>query len=164
MSEPTTDLGAPDPARESAPLVVRTVLVDDPGPLLDLLPTTTDVDGLGTPGRGPRGLGHGRDLPHRRARPVRPAPGRGGATLAGGAVVRDEVGLPGTGLVCFGSFAFADEPGDSVLVVPRGGRRPPRRDDLGDHDRRRRDPRPPRPDADRAAGGARPASPSPTAP
>jgi menaquinone-specific isochorismate synthase len=32
--------------------------------------------------------------------------------------VRDEVGLPGTGLVCFGSFAFADEPGDSVLTVP----------------------------------------------
>ncbi len=26
--------------------------------------------------------------------------------------------LPGSGLVCFGSFAFADEPGDSVLVVP----------------------------------------------
>ncbi|MCL8023807.1 isochorismate synthase [Nocardioides bruguierae] len=34
------------------------------------------------------------------------------------AVVRDEVGLPGTGLVAFGSFAFADAPGDSVLVVP----------------------------------------------
>ncbi len=35
------------------------------------------------------------------------------------AVVRDEVRLPGTGLVAFGSFAFADEPGDSVLVVPK---------------------------------------------
>jgi menaquinone-specific isochorismate synthase len=34
------------------------------------------------------------------------------------AAVRDEVGEPGTGLVCFGSFAFADEPGESVLVVP----------------------------------------------
>jgi menaquinone-specific isochorismate synthase len=39
------------------------------------------------------------------------------------AVVRDEVGLPGTGLVAFGSFAFADGrhddgPGRSVLVVP----------------------------------------------
>ena len=33
--------------------------------------------------------------------------------------MRDEVDEPGTGLVCFGSFAFADEPGDSVLVVPR---------------------------------------------
>jgi menaquinone-specific isochorismate synthase len=35
------------------------------------------------------------------------------------AVVRDEVGAPGTGLICLGSFAFADDPGDSVLVVPR---------------------------------------------
>ena len=34
------------------------------------------------------------------------------------AVVRDEAGVPGSGLVCFGSFAFADDPGDSVLVVP----------------------------------------------
>ena len=39
--------------------------------------------------------------------------------ISSGAVVRDEVGLPGTGLVCLGSFAFADDPGDSVLVVPR---------------------------------------------
>ena len=51
------------------------------------------------------------------------------------AVVRDEVGEPGTGLVCFGTFAFADEPGDSMLVVPeivvgrRGGV------DLADHHR-----------------------------
>jgi menaquinone-specific isochorismate synthase len=35
------------------------------------------------------------------------------------AVVRDEVGVPGSGLICLGSFAFADDPGDSVLVVPR---------------------------------------------
>ncbi len=34
------------------------------------------------------------------------------------AVVRDEVDEPGTGLVCFGTFAFADEPGDSLLTVP----------------------------------------------
>lgn len=33
--------------------------------------------------------------------------------------VRDDVNEPGTGLVSFGSFAFADEPGDSVLVVPQ---------------------------------------------
>lgn len=33
--------------------------------------------------------------------------------------IRDEVNEPGSGLVCFGSFAFADEPGDSVLTVPR---------------------------------------------
>jgi menaquinone-specific isochorismate synthase len=32
--------------------------------------------------------------------------------------VEDEVGLPGSGLVAFVSMAFADDPGDSVLVVP----------------------------------------------
>ena len=32
--------------------------------------------------------------------------------------MRDEINEPGSGLVCFGSFAFADEPGDSLLVVP----------------------------------------------
>ncbi|MBB3042814.1 isochorismate synthase [Nocardioides soli] len=35
------------------------------------------------------------------------------------AVVHDEVGEPGTGPVAFGTFAFADEPGESVLVLPR---------------------------------------------
>ena len=34
------------------------------------------------------------------------------------AIVRDDVAEPGTGLVCFGSFAFADEPGESMMVVP----------------------------------------------
>ena len=34
-------------------------------------------------------------------------------------VVRDEVTVPGTGLICVGSFGFADDPGDSVLIVPR---------------------------------------------
>ena len=33
--------------------------------------------------------------------------------------VADEVGLPGTGPVAFASFAFADGPAPSVLVVPR---------------------------------------------
>jgi menaquinone-specific isochorismate synthase len=32
--------------------------------------------------------------------------------------VTDEVGLPGTGPLAFVSMAFADDPGDSVLVVP----------------------------------------------
>ena len=35
------------------------------------------------------------------------------------AQVDDEVDEPGSGPVCFGSFGFADEPGHSVLVVPR---------------------------------------------
>jgi menaquinone-specific isochorismate synthase len=35
------------------------------------------------------------------------------------AEVHDEVNEPGTGLVCFGTFGFADDPGDSVLIIPR---------------------------------------------
>src|SRR5207237_1262939 len=41
------------------------------------------------------------------------------AERSASAVVRDDLQLPGSGLVAFGSFAFADQPGDSVLVVPR---------------------------------------------
>jgi menaquinone-specific isochorismate synthase len=40
-------------------------------------------------------------------------------SVAAAAAVRDEVGVPGTGLISVGSFGFADDPGDSVLVVPR---------------------------------------------
>ncbi|SHE47400.1 isochorismate synthase [Streptoalloteichus hindustanus] len=39
--------------------------------------------------------------------------------FVGGVEVRDEVGLPGTGPLAFVSMAFADEPGRSVVVVPR---------------------------------------------
>jgi menaquinone-specific isochorismate synthase len=39
--------------------------------------------------------------------------------VVGRAEVHDAVAEPGTGLVSFGSFAFADEPGASVLTVPR---------------------------------------------
>ncbi|MCY7401688.1 MAG: isochorismate synthase [Nocardioides sp.] len=35
------------------------------------------------------------------------------------AEVDDRVNEPGSGLVSFGTFAFADEPGESVLIVPR---------------------------------------------
>ncbi|GAA1664318.1 isochorismate synthase MenF [Kribbella sp. NPDC056951] len=46
--------------------------------------------------------------------------------LVGSAVVRDEIGVPGSGLVCFGSFGFTDEdPGElvvpEVIVGRRGG-------------------------------------------
>jgi menaquinone-specific isochorismate synthase len=39
--------------------------------------------------------------------------------VSAAAVVRDEVCVPGTGLISVGSFGFADDPGDSVVVVPR---------------------------------------------
>jgi len=46
--------------------------------------------------------------------------------LVGAAVVRDEIGVPGSGLVCFGSFGFTDtDPGElvvpEVIVGRRGG-------------------------------------------
>ena len=117
MSEPTTDLGTADPVRESAPLVVRTVLVDDVGPLLDLLPPTADVTTWVRRGEGL--VGWGTAAVCRTRGPGRFAQARAWwSDLVGSAVVRDEAVLPGSGLVCFGSFAFADEPGDSVLVVP----------------------------------------------
>ncbi|HET7173078.1 MAG TPA: isochorismate synthase [Nocardioidaceae bacterium] len=99
------------------PLVVRTVRIPDPGPLLALLPAEAPVCWLH---RGDGMVAWGV------AAEVRPA----GADRFAAAqrwwhdfvrrsVVRDEVSLPGTGLVCFGSFAYADQPGESVLVVPR---------------------------------------------
>lgn len=38
--------------------------------------------------------------------------------FAADTAVYDEVGVPGSGLVAFVSMAFADDPGDSVLIVP----------------------------------------------
>ncbi len=38
--------------------------------------------------------------------------------LTNTAVVRDDVDVPGSGLVCFGSFGFTDDRDPSVLVVP----------------------------------------------
>ena len=116
MSESTTatSLG---PEAQQAPLVVRTVRVEDPGALIALLPpdtaTTTWVR------RGDGLVGWGVAAVCRTSGADRFAAARDWWTRhARTAVVRDEVGRPGSGLVCFGSFAFADAPGDSVLVVP----------------------------------------------
>ena len=38
--------------------------------------------------------------------------------LTARAIVRSDVDEPGSGLVAFGTFAFADDPGDSTLIVP----------------------------------------------
>jgi menaquinone-specific isochorismate synthase len=102
---------------ETAPLVVRTVRIDDPGPLLALLP-----DGPGATAwvrRGDGLVGWGAAATCRTAGPGRFPDARDWWTeRTRTAVVRDEVDEPGTGVVCFGSFGFADDPGDSVLVVP----------------------------------------------
>ena len=71
------------------------------------------------------------------------------------AVVRDEVGLPGTGPVAFGSVSYAaDSPCRGHARRARGRRRLPRRQVVGDHDRRR-PPCPPPPDLQRPGAAAR---------
>ncbi|MBO3083489.1 isochorismate synthase [Cellulomonas fengjieae] len=108
------------------PLVVRTVPLDDlgdtatpdPHDLLDLLPTERPLawvrrgDGLVAWGETMRvtvtGAGRFADAE------------RVWHEVLAHAIVRDEVQLPGTGPVAFGSFAFDDEsPAGGVIVVPR---------------------------------------------
>ncbi len=111
------------PAEQSAPLVVRTVRLDlDPAvPLLDLLP------GHDHPGNEPvtwlrRGeglVGWGAAARLRTRGPDRfDEADRWWRETAARAVVRDDVAEPGAGLVGFGSFGFAADPGESVLTVP----------------------------------------------
>ena len=102
----------------AAPLVVRTTRLEGLGEadLLDLLPTDDPVCWM----RGGSGLvGWGRAAEIRTSGATRFADAdKWWAETTARAVVRDEVGEPGSGLVAFGSFAFADEPGESVLAVP----------------------------------------------
>jgi menaquinone-specific isochorismate synthase len=96
---------------------VRTVRIDDPGPLLALLPDTPDAAAWVRRGDGL--VGWGVAAACRTAGATRFADAkRWWSEHVRTAVVRDEVDRPGSGVVCFGSFGFADDPGDSVLVVP----------------------------------------------
>jgi len=99
-------------------LSVRTTEIDDDHPLLTLLPPADDAVTWMRRDEGLVGWGV--------AAQIRP----GGLTrfsdadkwwteTVARADIRDDVNEPGSGLVCFGSFAFADDPGDSVLTVPR---------------------------------------------
>ncbi|MBT0767766.1 chorismate-binding protein [Kineosporia sp. J2-2] len=100
-----------------APLIARTVAISDPGPLLTLLP----------PGPGLAWVRHGEGLVGW-GEAMRVNGGgesrfdsatRAWADVMARAVVRDEVRMPGTGPVAFGSFAFSPtSPAGSVLVVP----------------------------------------------
>ncbi|HET6626393.1 MAG TPA: isochorismate synthase [Nocardioidaceae bacterium] len=107
---------AADPSYEANPLVVRTVEVADPGGLLELLPPE---DALAWVHRGEGLVGWGVAAVIQTKGANRFADARAWwKSLTEDAVIRDEVNQPGSGLVCFGSFAFADEPGGSILVVP----------------------------------------------
>jgi menaquinone-specific isochorismate synthase len=97
-------------------LTVTTVRVDDPGHLLDLLP----ADGALAWVSGDEGLvGWGEATRLEVSGPDRFADAdRWWRDLGAAAVVDDEVGLPGCGLVAFGSFAFDPRSASSTLVVP----------------------------------------------
>ncbi|HEV2798731.1 MAG TPA: chorismate-binding protein, partial [Nocardioides sp.] len=96
---------------------MRTVPVDLAGlPLLDLLPEQDAVSWLRR-GEGLVGWGVAARLETSGPTRFSDAVKWWSETLAR-ADVEDTVGEPGSGAVCFGAFAFADEPGDSVLVIP----------------------------------------------
>ncbi|MDF2966575.1 MAG: isochorismate synthase [Nocardioidaceae bacterium] len=100
-----------------SPLVARTTEVADPGPLLALLPET---DPLAWVRHGDGLVGWGVAASCRPTGPDRFAVAeQWWDDIVADSVVRDEMGVPGSGLVAFGSFAFADDPGESWLVVPR---------------------------------------------
>jgi menaquinone-specific isochorismate synthase len=109
------DSGSSEPA--AAPLVVRTVVLDlSVTDLLDVLPLDDPVAWLRR-GQGMVAWGRAAELRTRGTTRFADAD-KWWTETTSRAVVRDEVGEPGTGLVCFGTFAFADEPGESLLVVP----------------------------------------------
>ncbi|WP_205473362.1 isochorismate synthase MenF [Nocardioides sp. SYSU D00038] len=99
-------------------LFTRTVRVDlDAGAsLLDLLPADAPVSWLRR-GDGLVGWGSAAEVRTRGATRFAETAKWWSETCAQ-AEVDDRVGEPGTGLVGFGTFGFADEPGDSVFVVP----------------------------------------------
>jgi len=103
-------------APELALLTVTTVRVDDPGPLLDLLP----ADGPLAWVSGGEGLvGWGEAARFEVSGPSRFADAQHWwQALAAASEVVDEVQLPGCGLVAFGSFAFDPLSGTSCLIVP----------------------------------------------
>lgn len=114
------------PAPETSPqvvhaaLVARTVLLDTTAPLLTLLPDA-GADGLLSWVRNGVGLvGWGRALELTTTGPDRFREAeQWWHDVAAHAVVRDEVGVHGSGLVCFGSFPFADDSDEPArLVVP----------------------------------------------
>jgi menaquinone-specific isochorismate synthase len=104
-------------APATLPLVARTVPLPDPGPLLELLPAHT---ALAWVRRGEGLVGWGEAARVSTSGPDRFADAHHAwSQMMARSVIRDEVRLPGTGPVAFGSFAFSpDSPAGGVLVVP----------------------------------------------
>jgi menaquinone-specific isochorismate synthase len=102
----------------TAPLKVRTTRLDAAlaADLLALLPGQSPVSWLR---RGEGLVGYGVAASIRTSGPTRFSDAnKWWLETTAHAEVEDRVAEPGTGLVCFGAFAFSDEPGDSVLAVP----------------------------------------------
>ena len=97
-------------------LRARTVSIDDPGPLLDLLPAQGPLAWLGD-GDGLVGWGEAARLEVTGAEHF-PQAERWWRALVAEAEVDDALALPGTGPVMFGSFGFDPAASSSVLVVP----------------------------------------------
>ena len=118
QSEPTW---APSAGTHVPTLAARTVSIDDPGVLLSLLPPTISPQHVSSWVRHGEGLvGWGRALELRTSGAGRFAQAQAWwRSVVDHAVVRDDIHLPGTGPVAFGSFSFsADSPAGAVLVVP----------------------------------------------
>jgi menaquinone-specific isochorismate synthase len=124
---PVTSLPRPEATPPDSPavplptLVARTVAIDSPGGLLSLLPETSGPDHLSAWVRRGEGLvGWGSAVKFRTAGRDRFAKAQSWwRSVVDHAVVRDDLVLPGTGPVAFGSFCFsADSPAGAVLSVP----------------------------------------------
>ncbi|WP_427384721.1 isochorismate synthase [Janibacter sp. G56] len=115
--------GDPTALTHTPTLVARTVAVPVAtlGSLLAALPADETPERLTSWVRRGEGLvGWGRVLVHESTGEGRFADAeRWWHEIVGTAVVRDDVAVPGTGPVCFGSMAYsADSPAGGILVVP----------------------------------------------
>ncbi len=112
---------APSAQSPTVPLVVRTVSCEDPGPLLGLVPEgLAPEDVLSWVRRGEGLVGWGRADSYSTSGPERFSDAqRWWSHTAAHAVVRDEVHLPGTGPVVFGTVPFADDSTQvATFIVP----------------------------------------------
>ncbi|MEV7973606.1 isochorismate synthase [Cellulomonas sp. NPDC089187] len=118
MTTPLGDPASPAAAPHATPLVVRTVPLDAPDDLLTLLPADAPLAWVRR-GDGLVGWGEAVRIDVTGEQRFADAE-RAWQGLIAHAVVRDEVQLPGTGPVAFGSFAFDDRSAaGGALVVPR---------------------------------------------
>ena len=105
------------PASRAPSLAVRTTRIDHVSPLLDVVDRARPLVFV-RGGAGMAGVGEALRLEFSGPDRMTEAADAWRA-VAAAATVHDEVGVPGTGLVAFGSFAFDDESAEkSVLIVP----------------------------------------------